>query len=117
MNTKNNKTSIPAKGDNFDFIGIAEPLRLPLTDMECGLISALFMYSELKYNGFFINNGVCFKTTDIGEKVVDDIFTVLMSIANTDDKAIDKMNEYTRLEYISRNNAYPPTREGGAMMS
>lgn len=115
--TIEDKSNIPTKGDNFDILSIAEPLRLPLTDMECGLISALFLYSELKFNGIAYHNGTCYKVTDFGQETVNAIFTVLMSAVNCDERAIDKMNEYTRLLSLSREVNKTRTQKGDSQLS
>lgn len=107
------QTPIPMHGDNFDFIGMAEPLRLPLTDMECALIDNLFLYSHLCEGVAFEYNGQTYSSTPTLAERCKPVFDLLVKIVSQDERAVDKMDDYLRLKSLSADTVTSHTTKGG----
>lgn len=121
MNNETKQTSIPMKGDNFDFIGMVKenkPLRLPLTDMECALISTVFSYSDMLHADVLTDEeGRTYRLTKKAKEEIKSVFDLLVGIISRDERAVEKMDEFRYLHSLSKGIIEPRSTSGGEKLS
>jgi hypothetical protein len=121
MNNETKQTTIPMKGDNFEFINMVKfdkPISYPLTDMECALISTVFSYSDMLHSDVLTDDSGCtYRLTKKAKEEIKSIFDLLVGIISRDERAVEKMDEFRYLHSLSKDIVEPRTTSGGDHVS